>query len=126
MKSGVECPMCADSALPSNNHSDLIAELPGSYSRLHRNQTHAGYAVLISKRHAVDRNGDICVAGHANDFSCWLTHQHSYLSIREMISDCPQRRQTHYYITELPEIYDQNVSWIEGQFKIGLELYNYR
>jgi hypothetical protein len=47
MKSGVDCPMCADIHLPTNEHSDLIAELPGSYARLHRNQTHAGYTVLF-------------------------------------------------------------------------------
>jgi diadenosine tetraphosphate (Ap4A) HIT family hydrolase len=54
MKAGADCPMCADIHLPKNAHSDLIAELPGSYARLHRNQTHAGYTVLFAKRHAVE------------------------------------------------------------------------
>ncbi|MBV9952126.1 MAG: hypothetical protein JO291_09265, partial [Acidimicrobiia bacterium] len=54
MTAGVGCPMCADAHLASNEHSDLIAELPGSYARLARNQTHAGYSVLILKRHAVE------------------------------------------------------------------------
>ena len=52
--SGVDCAACADAHLPSNAFSDLIAELPGSYARLSRNQTHAGYAVLFAKRHAVE------------------------------------------------------------------------
>jgi diadenosine tetraphosphate (Ap4A) HIT family hydrolase len=46
--------MCADIHLPTNEFSDLIAELPGSYARLNRNQTHAGYTVLFAKRHAVE------------------------------------------------------------------------
>jgi diadenosine tetraphosphate (Ap4A) HIT family hydrolase len=52
MKAGIACPMCDDGHLPTNEHGDLIAELPGSYARLHRNQTHAGYSVVIAKRHA--------------------------------------------------------------------------
>ena len=54
MKAGIDCPMCDDGHLPTNEHGDLIAELPGSYARLHRNQTHAGYTVLIAKRHATE------------------------------------------------------------------------
>jgi diadenosine tetraphosphate (Ap4A) HIT family hydrolase len=54
MRSGADCPMCADGHLPVNEHGDLIAELPGSYARLCRNQTHAGYSVVIAKRHAVE------------------------------------------------------------------------
>ena len=54
MRSGLDCPMCADIHLPTNEFSDLIAELPGSYARLNRNQTHAGYTVLFAKRHAVE------------------------------------------------------------------------
>ena len=54
MTAGIDCPMCSDVHLPTNEHSDLIAELPGSYARLNRNQTHAGYTVLFSKRHAVE------------------------------------------------------------------------
>jgi diadenosine tetraphosphate (Ap4A) HIT family hydrolase len=46
--------MCADIHLPTNEFSDLIAELPGSYARLNRNQTRAGYTVLFAKRHAVE------------------------------------------------------------------------
>jgi diadenosine tetraphosphate (Ap4A) HIT family hydrolase len=46
--------MCADTHLPTNKFSDLIAELPGSYARLNRNQTRAGYTVLFAKRHAVE------------------------------------------------------------------------
>ena len=52
MKEGIDCPMCDDGHLPTNEHGDLIADLPGSYARLHRNQSHAGYSVLIAKRHA--------------------------------------------------------------------------
>ena len=52
MVAGEDCPMCADAHLPANEHGELIAELPGSYARLHINQTHAGYAVLVAKRHA--------------------------------------------------------------------------
>jgi diadenosine tetraphosphate (Ap4A) HIT family hydrolase len=54
MRSGVDYPMCTDIHLPTNEFSDLIAELPGSYARLHRNQTHAGYTVLFAKCHAVE------------------------------------------------------------------------
>lgn len=54
MKAGEDCAMCADAHLPTNEHGDLIAELPGSYARLARNQTHAGYTVVILKRHAVE------------------------------------------------------------------------
>ena len=52
MKSGEECGMCSDAHLPSNRFSDLIAETPWSYVRLHHNQTQAGYSVVIAKRHA--------------------------------------------------------------------------
>lgn len=52
MKHGQGCAMCADAALASNPFSDLIAETPWSYVRLHRNQTHSGYTVVIAKRHA--------------------------------------------------------------------------
>lgn len=46
--------MCADAHLPANEHSDLIIELPASYARLARNQTHPGYAVVILKRHVCE------------------------------------------------------------------------
>ena len=52
MKAGVDCALCADAHLPVNEHGELIAELPGSYARLSYNQTQAGYAVVILKRHA--------------------------------------------------------------------------
>jgi diadenosine tetraphosphate (Ap4A) HIT family hydrolase len=52
MKRGDGCPMCADAHLASNPFSDLLAETPSSFIRLHRNQTHAGYSVVIAKRHA--------------------------------------------------------------------------
>jgi diadenosine tetraphosphate (Ap4A) HIT family hydrolase len=52
MKRGDACEMCADAHLPSNPFSDLITETPWSYVRLHRNQTQAGYSVIIAKRHA--------------------------------------------------------------------------
>lgn len=51
MRRGVDCPMCADGHLPSNVHGNLLTELPGSYARLVRNQTHPGYCVVIAKRH---------------------------------------------------------------------------
>jgi diadenosine tetraphosphate (Ap4A) HIT family hydrolase len=54
MVSGANCPMWDDGHLSRNDHGDLLAELPGSYARLHRNQTHPGYAVLIVKRHATE------------------------------------------------------------------------
>jgi diadenosine tetraphosphate (Ap4A) HIT family hydrolase len=54
MQSGAGCPMCADAHLPTNEHGDLIAELPGSYARLSRNQSRSGYTVVIAKRHAVE------------------------------------------------------------------------
>jgi diadenosine tetraphosphate (Ap4A) HIT family hydrolase len=46
--------MCADGHLPRNEHGDLLAELPGSYARLHRNQTHAGYTVVILNRQVAE------------------------------------------------------------------------
>lgn len=49
---GDDCAMCADSQLPRNPHGDLIVETPWSYIRLSINQTHAGYSVVIAKRHA--------------------------------------------------------------------------
>lgn len=52
MKRGAECGMCSDAHLPSNRFSALIAETSWSYVRLHRNQTHPGYSVVIAKRHA--------------------------------------------------------------------------
>ena len=51
MLAGENCPMCADAHLGTNAASDLIAELPATYARLVHNQTHAGYAVVIFKRH---------------------------------------------------------------------------
>ncbi len=54
MVDGIDCAMCADAHLPSNLHSELIAELPGSYERLASNQTKAGYAAFIAKRHAAE------------------------------------------------------------------------
>ena len=54
LKAGDGCPMCADAHLPTNEHGDLIADLPGSYARLVRNQTQAGYTVVIAKRHAAE------------------------------------------------------------------------
>lgn len=52
MLAGEDCPMCADAHLETNAASDLIAELPATYARLARNQTHPGYSVVILKRHA--------------------------------------------------------------------------
>lgn len=46
--------MCADGSLVTNEHSDLIAELPFSFARLHRNQAQAGYCVVILKGHATE------------------------------------------------------------------------
>jgi diadenosine tetraphosphate (Ap4A) HIT family hydrolase len=54
MVTGDGCPMCADAHLPSNEHSDLVAELPGSYARLSRNQARPGYSVVVLKRHAAE------------------------------------------------------------------------
>lgn len=54
MVAGDGCPMCADGHRPRHAHGELIAELPGSYARLATNQTHAGYTVVIAKRHAAE------------------------------------------------------------------------
>lgn len=52
MKRGEGCGMCSDAHLPTNRFSDLIADTLWSYVRLHRNQSHAGYSIVIAKRHA--------------------------------------------------------------------------
>jgi diadenosine tetraphosphate (Ap4A) HIT family hydrolase len=52
MWNGDNCAMCADSPLPRNEHGDLLVETASSYIRLSRNQTQAGYCVVIAKRHA--------------------------------------------------------------------------
>jgi diadenosine tetraphosphate (Ap4A) HIT family hydrolase len=54
MLAGEGCPMCADAHLQSNPASELVAELPTSYARLAKNQTHPGYCVVILKRHATE------------------------------------------------------------------------
>jgi diadenosine tetraphosphate (Ap4A) HIT family hydrolase len=54
MCSGATCPLCADAYLPTNPHSDLVAELSMSYVRLAKNQTHAGYMIVVLKYHAVE------------------------------------------------------------------------
>jgi len=51
MKQGKECAMCTDAHLPRNPFSDLVTETPWSFVRLHRNQTRAGYSIVIAKRH---------------------------------------------------------------------------
>lgn len=51
MASGEDCPMCADARDPVNDFSVLVAELPASYVRLSRNQTHVGYCLVIAKEH---------------------------------------------------------------------------
>lgn len=45
--------MCADAHL-LRPHSNLVAELPWSYARLSVNQMHAGYCVVVFKRHACE------------------------------------------------------------------------
>lgn len=52
MWNGDECSMCADAPLPTNPFGDLILETDWSFIRLCRNQTQAGYSVVIAKRHA--------------------------------------------------------------------------
>ena len=54
MRAGNGCPMCADAQLSSNQYSDLIAETAASYIRLVKNQTHAGYGVVVSRRHVAE------------------------------------------------------------------------
>jgi diadenosine tetraphosphate (Ap4A) HIT family hydrolase len=54
MVEGASCPICADAALETNPHSDLITETPTSWIRLSRNQTQAGYSVVVLKRHAAE------------------------------------------------------------------------
>lgn len=51
MVSGADCGLCSDAAEPVNLHSVLVTELPSSYVRLVRNQTQAGYCVVILKQH---------------------------------------------------------------------------
>jgi len=46
--------MCEDAHLASNPHSDLLAETSWSFVRLCRNQTKAGYTLVIAKRHAAE------------------------------------------------------------------------
>ena len=54
MVKGVDCPMCADAHLPTNAHSDLVVESEVAFTRLHHNQSHAGYSVVVLKRHAAE------------------------------------------------------------------------
>lgn len=54
MVDGIDCPMCSDAFLPTNVHSELLFEVPGSYARLMFNQTKAGYTAVIAKRHAAE------------------------------------------------------------------------
>ena len=44
--------MCADGHLVTNEHSDLVAESAVTFTRLSKDQTHAGYCVVILERHA--------------------------------------------------------------------------
>jgi diadenosine tetraphosphate (Ap4A) HIT family hydrolase len=46
--------MCADAHLASNPHSDLVVASAVSFTRLQKNQTHAGYCVVILKRHTTE------------------------------------------------------------------------
>jgi diadenosine tetraphosphate (Ap4A) HIT family hydrolase len=48
---GDGCSMCGEAGVPRNEYSDLIAETSTSFVRLSRNQTQAGYSVVIAKRH---------------------------------------------------------------------------
>ena len=54
MLDGAECPMCLDAYLATNEHSDLVMESDVAFVCLHRNQTHAGYCVVVLKRHAAE------------------------------------------------------------------------
>lgn len=54
MVAGENCGMCQNVALESNPFSDLVAVLDHSYVRLARNQTHAGYCLVILKEHATE------------------------------------------------------------------------
>jgi diadenosine tetraphosphate (Ap4A) HIT family hydrolase len=54
MVDGTDCPMCIDAHLPTNAHSDLILATDVEFWRLHHNQTHAGYCVVILKRHVAE------------------------------------------------------------------------
>lgn len=76
MMRGDECAMCADAYLASNPFSDLVVETPWSFIRLNRNQTKAGYTVVIAKRHAPELHNlsgeercgfwnDVAEVGHA-------------------------------------------------------------
>ena len=85
MTAGLDCPMCADAHLPANEHSALIAELPGGYARLARNQTRPGYSVVILKSHAVELHDltpdelsrfwtDVAAVGRAVTVPGWIEH----------------------------------------------------
>jgi len=52
MFAGEGCVICANAALKSNEHSDLILESDTSYVHLSKNQTHTGYSLVMLKRHA--------------------------------------------------------------------------
>lgn len=52
MRRGEGCGLCNDAHLASNPFSDLVAETDWSFIRLCRNQTRAGYSVVVAKRHA--------------------------------------------------------------------------
>jgi diadenosine tetraphosphate (Ap4A) HIT family hydrolase len=64
MTRGDACEMCADAHLTVNPASDLVAESQWSYVRLHRNQTKAGYSVVIANRHEPELHdlseGELC------------------------------------------------------------------
>lgn len=51
MKSGMNCPMCADIPLEENKLSFLIKELDQSYVRLPKNQHYRGWVIVFFKRH---------------------------------------------------------------------------
>lgn len=48
---GRGCVICTHAPLASSAHSDLIAESETSYTHLSKNQTHAGYSLVMLKRH---------------------------------------------------------------------------
>jgi diadenosine tetraphosphate (Ap4A) HIT family hydrolase len=51
---GIHCPLCADAAQPETRYGFLVAELETANLHLSKNQSVAGYCVLIHREHATE------------------------------------------------------------------------
>ena len=56
LKTGADCPMCADIHLDVNPFSFKVAELEHTYVRLPRNQYQRRWTIVAPKRHASELN----------------------------------------------------------------------